>query len=269
MAAGARRMLGERGTRALYRSPAMRPLRRLLASSAPGDPHLVEVCGGLLCGFRMHVDLACEKYYWLGTHEEPVQRALMAHARPGGVAWDIGAHVGFFSLLLSRAVSTTGRVVTFEPHAQNVERLRANVAANDAWNIEVRGVALGGLVGDARFSVHASSLQGALEACSPTERAGLIKVATTTIDRVVSEGATPPDLVKIDVEGAEGQVIRGGRETIATNRPTMVIEIHSRQAWGEVLDALPVAYRFSDIDSGRDPARREPGHYLALPVIAR
>jgi FkbM family methyltransferase len=274
IAAGARRMLGVRGTHALYRSPAMRPLRRLLAAAAPASPQLVEVCGGPLQGARMRIDLSCEKYYWLGTHEEPVQRTLITHAQPGAVAWDIGAHIGFFSLLLARAVGPDGRVLAFEPHAANVGRLTANVTANHVHNVDVLAVALGNASGSAAFAVHRSSLQGALEGPSPSPCTDeIVSVETTTIDDLVRHGAPVPLLIKIDVEGAEGRVLSGGRETIAVHRPVMVIEIHSRDAWDEVLDALPVAYGFKDIDCGhanpRDRSSREPGHYVALPVVAR
>jgi FkbM family methyltransferase len=197
------------------------------------------------------------------------------HAREGGIAYDVGAHVGFFSLLMSRLVGRTGQVLAFEPHTGNVERLRANVFANGARNVDVRAVALGDAVGEERFSAHASSLEGSLDGGEsvagglPDDGApalGCMRVATTTIDALVHDGAAVPHVMKIDVEGAEGRVIRGGRETIAACRPVMVIEIHSSEAWGHVLDALPVAYEFTDIDGGRDARLREPGHYLALPA---
>ena len=267
VAATARRVLGSRGTRAVYGSPVAARLRRLLASSAPERPQLVEVCGGALRGLQMYVDLNCEKYYWLGTHEEPVQRALLSYVRPGGVAWDIGAHVGFFSLLLSRAAGETGRVLAFEPHAANVARLTDNVVANAIKNIDVRAFALSDRAGHERFSLHASSLEGSLDADVSLKA---VTVPATTIDDAVREGAPPPELMKIDVEGAEGRVLRGGRATIPEHRPVMLIEIHSTQAWSEVRDALaPSPYVFSRIGDSSAPAKSLPGHYLAVPADAR
>ena len=268
-AAKARQMLGVRGTRAVYRSAMARPLRRLLSASAPEGAALTEICGGAVRGALMYIDLSCEKYYWLGTHEEAVQRALETQAGAGEVAYDIGAHAGFFTLLLSRVVGEEGRVLAFEPHPANAARLSRNLDANSCTNAQVRVVALSDRTGEARFDAHASSLEGSLLDAAASPNATMV-VPTTTIDAVVRDGATPPDLLKIDVEGAEGRVIRGARETITVHRPRMIIEIHSPLAWCEVLDALPIPYVFKDVEeSAHDPAALIPGHYLAVPAEGR
>ena len=265
-AATARRLLGQRGTRAVYGSPFAGSIRRLLTAAAPEECTLVTICGGANAGARMYADLSCEKYYWLGTHEEHVQRALLARTRPGDVAYDIGAHAGFFTMLLSRAVGADGRVLAFEAQAVNAHRLSGNVAANGCGNVAVHAVAVSDVCGELRFNEHSSSLEGAL-AFGGRSVLGAHDaiVMSTTIDTAVRAGAPPPNAMKIDVEGAEGSVIRGARETIAAHRPCMVMEMHSAAAWIEVLDALPLAYRFEDIDgAGRDPALHLPGHYLAV-----
>jgi FkbM family methyltransferase len=273
-AAGARRVLGARGTRLLYGSPAIGPLRRLLGAAAPRDPQLIEVCGGPLRGARMYVDLSCEKYYWLGTHEEAVQQALIGQLAPGAVAYDIGAHAGFFSLLMSRHAGADGRVIAFEPHAANVARLRANITADGAANVEVWPAALSDVCGEARFLPHASSLEGMIDddrehPDARDSRALTERVRVTTIDAAVAAGAPVPDLMKIDVEGAEGGVIRGGRQTIALHAPVIIMEVHSTGAWDEVLEALPVAYAFTALGASTDASRGLPGHYVGLPRAGR
>lgn len=269
VAAKARQVLGARGTRAVYRSAIAPPLRRLLSASAPEGAALTEICGGALRGVPMYIDLSCEKYYWLGTHEEAVQRALQAEARPGDVAYDIGAHAGFFTLLLSGLVGEEGRVMAFEPHPANAARLSRNLDANSCANTQVRQVALSDRAGEARFNAHASTLEGSLaDAAAPPD--DIMSVPATTIDAIVRDGAPPPGVLKIDVEGAEGRVIRGGRETIAAHRPRMIIEIHSPRAWREVLDALPFPYVITDVEeTAHDPAAQIPGHYLAVPADGR
>lgn len=210
----------------------------------------------------MHVDLACEKYYWLGTHEESMQAALGERAQPGSVAYDVGAHVGFFSLLLSRLTGDRGQVLAFEPQPANAARLLANLAANRCANVEVHAAALGDHRGTQPFAAHTSSLQGALV---DGDAADVTNVAATTIDDVVRDGAPPPALMKVDVEGAEGRVIAGARGTVALYRPVMLLEVHSAVAWGQVLDALPIPYEFSDIEAtAYSPALRMPGHYLGI-----
>jgi hypothetical protein len=87
---------------------------------------------------------------------------------------------------------------------------------------------------------------------------------------LVADGAPPPSFLKIDVEGAEGLVLAGARQTIARHTPAMIVEIHSPVAWGEVLDALPCTYTFTDVEeTAYDPKLRMPGHYLAVPVEGR
>jgi hypothetical protein len=100
-------------------------------------------------------------------------------------------------------------------------------------------------------------------------RASTERVRVTTIDASVAAGAPVPDLIKIDVEGAEGGVIRGGRQTIALRAPVIIIEVHSTGAWDEVLEALPVAYAFTALGASADASRGLPGHYVGLPRAGR
>ncbi len=267
LAATARRALGSRGTQLVYQSPALVPLRRALGSSAPAGVSTVQVCGGALEGVSLTVDLSCEKYYWLGTHEEPVQRTLVEHVRRGDVVYDIGAHIGFFSLLCASLAGEQGRVFAFEPRADNLDRLRANVAANAVRNIEAHGVAIRDRAGEATFVLHGSSLQGHL---ADRPEADGVRVRTQSVDALVASGMPPPDILKIDVEGAEGRVIRGAARTIAHRRPAIVIEIHSDAAGAEVLAALPCAYAFRDVQTGvRAGDALPPGHYFGRAIIAR
>jgi FkbM family methyltransferase len=265
VAAHARRLLGHRGTRALYASSLATPLRRMLRTASPPGFTLVDVCGRL-AGTKMLVDLSCEKYYWFGTHEERVQEAIVSRVSTGAIAYDVGAHVGFFSLLLSETVGPAGRVLAFEPQPANAARLLGNIEANDRANIELHAVALSVTPGVGRMSSHSSSLQGALVESAPADPPA-DRVAVTSVDALVADGAPPPSFLKIDVEGAEGLVLAGARQTIARHTPAMIIEIHSPVAWGEVLDALPCTYTFIDVEeTAYDPKLRMPGHYLAVPV---
>jgi FkbM family methyltransferase len=265
VASAGRRLLPRHGVSLVQRSPAASRLRRMLSDHAPEGVRCVEVCGGRLKGASMYVDLSCEKYYWLGTHEEPVQAALAAQVRPGFIVYDVGAHVGFFTLLASRLAGDGGRVYAFEPRPDNVERLRRNVEANRAKNVEVIAAAASDREGDAAFVMSDSTLEGRL--AGPAVRSAAT-VRTATIDALARDRLAPPDLIKIDVEGAEGAVIRGAARTIDLHRPALLIEVHSRDAGREVADALPCAYTFRDLDTGIESVAPEsPAHYLALPVV--
>lgn len=272
VAAAGDRALGGRGARLVKRSPIAAPVRRALTVAAPAGMTMVEVRGGRLRGMRMLVDLACEKYYWLGAHEVPVQAWLAANVRPGFTVYDVGAHAGFFSLLCARLAGPAGRVVAFEPRAENAERLRASARANGFEHITVDQRAVSDRPGDAAFALMSSTLEGRL--ASPGDTAGA-RVPTTTIDACVDAGMPPPDVIKVDVEGAEGAVIRGAARTIAARRPLLLLEVHSVEAGREVAAALaaasrlrrlPCAYEFQDLTSGRSAAWPPPaGHFAGSP----
>ncbi len=264
VAASGRRLLPARGVTLMHRSIIVRPLRRALAGAAPAGVRAVEVCGGGLKGATLHVDLSCEKYYWLGTHEERVQEILAREVRAGFVVYDIGAHAGFFTLLCSRLTGERGRVFAFEPRAENIERLRRNIEANSAGNVDVVAAAASDRAGEAPFVMHASTLEGYLAADGEASAAC---VRTETIDALVEGGMAPPDLMKIDVEGAEAAVIRGASRTIDAHRPLMLIEVHSMEAGRGVAAALRCAYAFRDIATGNEVMEPvKPAHYLARPL---
>jgi len=265
-AAGARRALGGRGTRLMYGSRLAGPLRRALTRGAPHGMRLVEICGGRNAGVLMHIDLASEKYYWLGTHEEEAQALLASAVRDGDVVYDVGAHAGFFTLLCARLAGTAGRVQAFEPEPANCERLAANVAANGLTNVVVTRAAISDAEGEESFARGATSLEGRL---TYADDASAERVRTTTIDTMVAAGAPPPEMIKIDVEGAEARVLRGAWTTLRRHRPRLLIEVHSAAAGQEVAALLDGAYAFFDIARGSAVARPlPPGHYDARPEQA-
>ena len=265
VAASGRRLLPRAGVRLVKQSPAASRLRRILSDAAPDGVRCVEICGGRLKGASLFVDLSCEKYYWFGTHEELVQDAMAAQIGAGFTVYDVGAHIGFFTLLASRMAGDSGRVYAFEPRPDNIERLRRNIWTNDARNVEVVAAAASDRDGDAAFIMHESTLEGRL--ADATEHSAA-SVRTATIDALVRGGMAPPDLIKMDVEGAEGAVIRGAAHTIDAHRPALLIEVHSREAGREVADAMPCRYTFRDLATGIETGAPElAAHYLALPVV--
>jgi FkbM family methyltransferase len=269
VAEAARWALRGPGTRMVYRSLLAPALRRALFAAAPPSPTLVSVCGGQLRGFRLWVDLTCEKYYWLGVYEEHVQALAATSVEAGAVVYDIGAHIGFFTVLFSRLSGQAGIVYAFEPLPQNIERLMANVEVNSLANVRARCIAVSDQEGSGTLVARGSSLMAHLTENNGEAAEGVIPVQTTTVDAMVSGGYRIPSLLKIDVEGAEGRVIRGAARTLQSYRPWIVLEIHSAQSAEEVIAALPVPYLIREIATGRkvNPPL-EAGHYLLRPQDA-
>jgi len=173
-----------------------------------------------------------------------VARALPAQ---GGIIWDVGAHIGFHTLNFSELVGQSGRVVGFEPNPSNRQRLQRNLDQNPdlAARIEILPCGLSDRDGDAQFAISHDVDSGASSMSFLDRASGSIDPQTAaswdrmmvpvrTADGLVRDGLALPHVVKIDVEGAEILVLRGASETIATGRPTMIVEAHSARLVFEV-----------------------------------
>jgi FkbM family methyltransferase len=229
----------------------------------PGRRTWVTVEAGPARGLELFVDPRYDAKSWLGDLEPELQARLPQLVRPGFVVWDVGAHTGFFTLLLARLVGEAGRVVAFEPDDASLEALNAAVARNGATNVQVRPVAVWSTVGTVGFERRADSEAGAHGAVL---EGGAVTVTATTLDAEASAGVSP-DLVKIDVEGGEEQVLIGARRLLAEQRPVVVCEVHvARRGREELLPRverlfLDAGYTVEELDPGRRPV-----HVLAVPA---
>lgn len=202
-----------------------------------------------------------------GNLESSVQEALVRQLGPGDVVYDIGANLGFFSLVAARLVGPAGRVFAFEPAPDNAEAIRRNAELNLLTNIVVIPRAVFSRSGSARLQVVDDQSWSRLEEFGEhpdTER--VLEVETVTIDELVGSGELPPPaLVKIDVEGAELAVLEGMRATIDEHRPAIVCELHGTHE-GFVAAMAAHSYRIVNLEGPR-PINQDPGadHALALP----
>lgn len=186
----------------------------------------VRILKGAGAGLRFNAG-ASNPAYALGTNEAPVQSVLTEHLKPGDVFYDIGANVGFFSIIAARLVGDEGAVYAFEPLPDNVARLRENVALNAFAQIRIFDVAVSDHGGQGELLVAAFSGGSALAtADAPPDQIGTLPVTIVAIDDVLTaERLCPPTLAKIDVEGAELDVLHGMRLTIERYRPLIICEL--------------------------------------------
>ena len=177
----------------------------------------------------------------VSTVESEVESALLGLLRPGDTVYDIGANIGWFSLLAARKVGPGGAVVAFEPSISNAAYCKSNAAANQLGNIAVIPAAVGDRDGWATFAAD-TSLKARLS------DQGRERVPILSLDRWLSEtGQPPPQVIKMDVEGAECAALRGMGGVLREQRPTLIIELHdSNAAVAELLDAA--GYRHRPID---------------------
>jgi FkbM family methyltransferase len=191
----------------------------------------VPILGGPARGMRINLHGSAVAFA-TGAAERPLQAALQRELRPGATFYDIGANIGFITLIAARLVGPGGRVVAFEPVPENVAAIRENLALNGIDWAEVHQTAVAREGGRASLIVSDVSAFSRLASVNvPTGARETIEVEVTSVDEFVRrDGAPAPDVVKIDVEGAELEVIAGMRETIAARRPVILCEIHDCNA---------------------------------------
>ena len=122
-------------------------------------------------------------------------------------------------------------MIAFEPNPDVRKRLVEHLSLNGLnGRVRVEDYALGDFDGDARFSLSLSNTQGRFEDLPNVERGHIIQVRCKKLDTYVREGGAVPDFVLMDVEHAEGRVLRGMFKTIETYKPLMIIETHGAEA---------------------------------------
>lgn len=192
--------------------------------------------------------------YWLGSYEREKQKAFEQHVRSGDVFYDIGAHTGYYTLLASDLIGPQGRVFAFEPLPRNVRFLKEHIRINRVTNVNVMTSAVSDRSGAARFSESNSSFQGRLTA------EGKMEVTMVSLDELWErKELLPPNVVKIDVEGAEFLVLTGATRLIQIARPTIFLATHGTEVHHQCEDWLKAAgYQLSVLNS--------PDEILALPM---
>jgi FkbM family methyltransferase len=174
--------------------------------------------------------------YVRGTYEKDVQDEIGNHLREGMVFYDIGANAGFFSLLAASLVGPSGHVVAFEPHPQTMRQLIAQIELNGvASRVSAFTRAVSDSHGASYFDDSGGSVFGSMiERPTPNS----IIVRTTPLDAEIAFGLPAPDMIKIDVEGAEMKVLAGAQMLLNHKRPILVVELHSEDLLQQYLDHI-------------------------------
>jgi len=187
----------------------------------------------------------------LGTSERAQLLQLERLLAAGDVFYDIGANLGVYSMAASRRVGSGGRVYSFEANPVCVQFLRSNRIANGADNVEILPVALLDKEGHTPFTLNYGSTQLGVARSSPhyANKGGHeIWVATAALDDLAgSIGLADPQVVKIDVEGAEALVVAGMRGILDRHQPALLLELHGlgcADATLRILDEF--GYRYCD-----------------------
>jgi FkbM family methyltransferase len=212
-------------------------------SSRPNEPVLVTVPEfNVLMELSLHSRATDFPLYQYGIYEISGTRFVQSVLTRGMTFLDVGANAGYYSLIAARLVGDTGRVYCFEPVAEPFARLRRNVMLNAFSNITVNQAALSSHTG--RSSIYRSALQdndglASLHPGAEREELGE-ETRVVAIDDWIGElGDRRLDLIKVDVEGAEGDVFEGGRRVLSrTTGPTLLFESFDAPPISEMLEAV-------------------------------
>lgn len=148
-------------------------------------------------------------------------RALI---KPGSVFYDVGAHVGYVSLVAAKWVGPEGRVVAFEPLPLNIRYLKKHIEINREDNVELFPVAVSDRCGEQRFDIAGGTGRGRI-----ADGTG-VPITTVSLDALCAGGRIPPpSVIKMDVEGAELLALTGASETIRKYRPAILLSTHGEQ----------------------------------------
>lgn len=210
----------------------MRGLLRAAAAWVPdGTP--LPILSGPLRGAWWHAGAAPGPSKGLSVNLNRSEPAQLAEAwrlvRKGSVCFDVGAHAGLYTLLLSRKAR---RVYAFEPLPANLAALHRTLARNRVANAVTVPFALAGRTGLMSFREGEHSSEGRLD---PD---GAVPVMGVTCADFISRYGESPDLLKIDVEGAELDLLRGSLDFFRARRPDLLLSTHGEGIKSECLRLL-------------------------------
>lgn len=159
---------------------------------------------------------------WAGTYEVDTLAAFGSAIAPGACVYDIGANVGIYTLLASVKTGPTGNVYAFEPFPRNARYLRRHIELNQLQNCCVIEAAVSDTEGTQRLS---TAFEYHMIRFAPD---GDLTVPSVTLDACIygEKKVRSPNVIKMDVEGAELLVLRGATRALSEFHPSLFIEIH-------------------------------------------
>jgi FkbM family methyltransferase len=226
--------------------------RRLLDSSIDG-PSLVEIGGGTSIWSVSGWESGLIRHW-----ESDLMNTLEELVEPGFVVYDVGANVGVYSVYASRLVGPKGHVYSIEANPVCVYLLRCNLGSTGNGNFTIIPIAVSDAPGSCRFKINYGNSNLGLtdESALFEQKMGQeIQVSSLDFDSMKSSfNLRPPDLIKIDIEGAEEYAIRGMRGSLVEHQPVLLLEIHGEQAAGATFELLDgVSYRCFSLDKPQGP----------------
>ena len=199
----------------------------LLPSAEKAGKHVLKTIHGVKLQIDPSVDKGVElSLFETGTYEKGTIQLLGKFLKPGSTFLDIGANIGLMSSIASKYVGEHGKVLAVEANPKTVELLQHNLALNDCKNVEIFSLALGKEPGKATLYENWNVNRGGASLLAQEESEG-IEVPVDTIDDLFKNDRI--DVLKIDVEGFELEVLKGGIDVLKKQQPVLIIEVSEQR----------------------------------------
>jgi FkbM family methyltransferase len=206
----------------------LRRIASALLSFVTNKDSVMTILTGPLRGMRW-IKGSGNNGHWVGTYEQAVQGTFNRFIRPGQVVYDIGAHVGFYTILAARLAGEEGQVYAFEPFPPNYAYLNRHVQLNGLRTVATYKQAVSDRAGALVFQPGDNTYTGHLVEKVPGPNDIAVKVVT--VDGLIAAGTLPPpDFVKVDVEGFEMNALRGMERLIQKNHPIIQVSATEEQS---------------------------------------
>ncbi len=209
---------------------------------------------GVRAGLKMRLKLPMENEFFLETHDTDVTKILIDRIKYGFKVVEIGAHIGYFSLLIAKLIGTKGKLFAIEPLPVNQKRLNEHIISNGFNNVKILNFAVSDKNDNEDFFVFDFSTIGRLTTVDPRyekEPLDKISVECRTFDSLYKTGLIDmPDFIKIDTEGAELLILKGMHDILKISKPQLLIELHNEmtalEVWGILKNYNYIAYRINN-----------------------
>ena len=185
---------------------------------------------GFLKGLKWIISSGYSQY-WMGTYEPEIAEKFVKYAKRSNVIYDIGAHIGYYTLLASKFTEPDGKIFAFEPLPGNLQQLKRHVEINNRSNVVLIEKAVSIKTGKTLFTNSGNNVANSICENSPMFQFGQsIEVKTCTLDDLLLNGdLLPPQLIKMDIEGAEFDALRGAELLLRKHHPTIFLSTHNCQ----------------------------------------
>lgn len=169
--------------------------------------------------------------FWIGTFESDIRRVFENCVAPGAVVYDIGAHVGLYTVIAAKIGAT---VIAFEPLPRNLVFLHRHIEMNALNRVRVVEAAVTSHNGEVRFEEHGHAMGRIGD--------GELVVKAISID---TASLPPPSVVKMDIEGGEYNAMLGMKQTLEAAKPVIFLSTHGEEVASRCVTFLyGLGYRF-------------------------